>query len=62
MKLSQSYLIQRIIDAIGGMQTSNVKAVPVEYKQILHKDLDGPVRKQNLNYRLVVGMLNYLVS
>ena len=27
------------IDAIGGMQTSNVKATPAEYKQILHKDL-----------------------
>ena len=62
VKLSQPYLIQRIIDAIGGMQTSNVKATPAEYKQILHKDLDGPARKQNWNYRSVVGMLNYLVS
>ena len=28
VKLSQPYLIQRIIDTIGGMPTSNVKATP----------------------------------
>ena len=48
VKLSQQFLIQRIIDAIGGIKTSNDKDTPTEYKQILHKDLDGPERKQKL--------------
>ena len=62
VKLPKPHLIQRIIGAISGMQTCNIKATLAEYKQILHKDLDGPVHKQNWNYRSVVGMLTYFMS
>ena len=60
--LSQSFLIRRILDAVGGMENANVKSTPAQYKAILNKDLDGPKRKQEWSYRSVVGMLNNLVN
>ena len=36
--------------------------MPSIYKEILHKDENGPERKQEWNFRLVIGMLNYLAA
>lgn len=41
---------------------SNIKHTPAEYKSVLHKDLDGPERKQDWSYRSAIGMLNYLAA
>ena len=63
ISLTQPYLIQRIIDEMGDAITeANVKGTPSVYKEILHKDTDGPDRKQSWNYRSVIGMLNYLAA
>mmetsp|Transcript_21406 Transcript_21406/g.29988 ORF Transcript_21406/g.29988 Transcript_21406/m.29988 type:complete len:240 (+) Transcript_21406:2-721(+) len=63
ISMTQPFLIQRIIDELGtSISTANVKPTPAVYKEILHKDADGPERKQNWNYRSVVGMLNYLAA
>ena len=61
ISLTQPYLIDRIIAELGGaISEANVKSTPSVYKEILHKDTDGPERKQSWNYRSVIGMLNYL--
>ena len=36
------------------------KETPISSNNILHKDEKGPARKQPLNYRFVIGMLNFL--
>ena len=59
--LKQPFLVQRIIDSLGNAtKDANVKSTPAVHRQLLTKDLDGPERKQNWNYRSLVGMLNYL--
>ena len=61
--LTQPYLIQRIIDELGDAITeANVKSTPSVYKEVLHKDTDGPDRQQSWNYRSIIGMLNYLAA
>ena len=61
--LTQPFLIERIIELLGNaVQDANVKRTPAEYKRPLHKDLDGPDRKQDWNYRSAIGMLNYLAA
>ena len=61
--LTQPYLIQRIIEELGDAITkANVKSTPSVYKEVLHKDTDGPNRKQSWNYRSIIGMLNYLAA
>ena len=61
ISLTQPYLIDRIIEELGeAISEANVKNTPSVYKEILHKDTDGPERKQSWNYRSVIGMLNYL--
>ena len=63
ISLTQLYLIQRIVEALGpAVQDSNVKSTPAVYKEILHKDEDGPERKQDWNYISQIGMLNYLAA
>ena len=63
ISLTQPYLIQRIVDALGpAVKDANVKTTPAVYKEILHKDEDGPERKQDWNYRSLIGMLNYLAA
>lgn len=63
IELKQPFLISRIIDALGdAAKEANVKATPAEYKKVLHKDENGPLRKQNWSYRSLIGMLNYLAS
>jgi hypothetical protein len=61
--LSQPYLIERIIQELGlAVTDANVKDTPAVYKEILHRDEDGPDRKQSWNYRSLIGMLNYLAA
>ena len=61
--LSQPYLIKRIIEVMGAsINEANAKSTPSVYKEILHKDEEGPDRKLSWNYRSVVGMLNYLAA
>ncbi len=63
VSLTQPFLIQRIIDSLGdAISEANVKSTPAVYKEILHKDEDGPDRKQSWNYRSLIGMLNYLAA
>ena len=45
LKMSQPYLIQQIINLLGSsISEANVKKTPAVYKEILHKDEDGPER------------------
>lgn len=61
--LTQPYLIERILELLGtAVDDANIKHTPAEYKSLLHKDLDGPERKQNWSYRSAIGMLNYLAA
>ena len=61
--LTQPFLIQRIITALGSAVTNaNTKRTPAQHKVILSKDEYGPARKQLWNYRSVIGMLNYLAA
>ena len=60
--LARPFFIQSILEAIGGMENSNVKATSAQYTQILYKDLDDSSLKQKWSYRSSAGMLNYLVS
>ena len=60
--LSQPYLIERIIQALG-FDPSTTKSprgnTPVSYP-LLSKDPDGLPRKATWNYRSIIGMLGYL--
>ena len=61
--LIQPYLIQRIIDSLGdAVRDANTKLTPAVNRQILSKDLNGSERKQDWNYRSLIGMLNYLAT
>ena len=56
-------MIQRIIEALGdAIKDANTKPTPAIHKQLLSKDLDGSERKQDWNYRSLIGMLNYLAT
>ncbi len=58
-ELSQTHLIQRILDTIGIDDQVHPKPTPA-IKPVLHKDCDGLPRKTHWNYRQAIGMLNYL--
>lgn len=63
ISLTQPYLIQRIINAMGpAIKNANVKTTPVVYQEILQKDKNGPDWKQTWNYRSLIEMLNYLAA
>ena len=56
--MSQPFLIDRIIEAIGFDLATTKGArdnVPVGYS-LLNKDIDGPLRKARLKYRGLIGM------
>ena len=59
MELRQTYLIQRIIEKVGLVETTGTKETPVG-KPLLHKDCNGVKRKQDWHYRSTIGMLSYL--
>ncbi len=44
------------------VKSANIKKTPAETRQVLHKDVDGPERKQQWQYASVIGMLMYLTG
>jgi hypothetical protein len=60
IELKQTGLIKKIISACGLQDQSAEHTVPANV--ILTADLTGPPRKNNWNYRSLIGMLNYLAS
>ena len=60
--LSQPYLIDRLLNSIHGMNSAKSSKSPAASTIILTKDKDGIARKENWNYRSIIGMLNYLVN
>ena len=60
ISLKQPYLIKRIISALKCTEHMTGKETPVLANNILHKDSDGPERKQSWNYRSLIGILNFL--
>lgn len=61
-RMSQPYLIDRIIDSIPGMTDARSAKFPACSSMILTKEGDGVSRKEHWNYCSVIGMLNYLVN
>ena len=60
LEMKQEFLVERIIKALNlEAPMLNIKESPA-VKLLLHKDVDGPVRKHTWNYQSVIGMLNYL--
>ena len=58
--LKQEFLIERIISALG-IRTTDIMSKPTPAtKPNLVKDKDGPMRKYDWHYCLLIGMLNYL--
>ena len=60
--ISQPHLIDRIIASVPGMESARSAKSPAATGSPLTKDEQGEKRKDDWNYRSVVGMLNYLVS
>ena len=61
-RMSQPFLIQRIIEFIPGMTEARSTKSPACSSVVLTKDIDGEPRKEQWNYRAIIGMLNYLVN
>ena len=57
--LSQSGFLARFLALVCINENENAKDTPF-VKPMLHRDLDGPVRRYVWNYRQAVGMLGYL--
>ena len=59
IELMQPFLTQRILDTLGdAVKSANIKKTPAETRQVLHKDVDGPERKQHQwHYASVIGMM-----
>ena len=57
----EEHLIQRFLKLIEITDEENVKDSPA-LKQVLGKDIGGPERRHNWNYRQAVGMFNYMQS
>ena len=63
LTLTQPFPIDRILQSLGSaVKDANTKRTPAQFKHILHKYEFGPARKQDWNYRSVIGMLNYLAA
>ena len=60
--VSQPFLVDRIIGSIKGMEDAKMAKSLAVTTSILTKDTDGNPRKENWNYRSLIGMLNYLVN
>ena len=60
--MSQPFLIERIIKFIPGMAEVRSAKTSACSSVVLTKDADGAPRKEQWNYRAIVGMLNYLVN
>jgi len=62
LRMSQPNLINRIIEAIPGMNKANPKSIPMSPTLIMTKDLNGKTRQEDWSYRSLIGMMNYLVN
>ena len=60
--MSQPNLINRIIEAIPGMDKANPKSIPMSPNTVLTKYKSGKERQETWNYRFLLGILNYLVN
>lgn len=60
--MSQPFLINRIIEAIPGMNKVHPVSYPGLPSVILTKDEVGPDRQEYWNYRSLIGILNFLVN
>ena len=58
--MTQPNLIDRIVNAIPGLENSNPCHIPADPNSLLVKNIDGTTRKATWNYRSVIGMLTYL--
>ena len=61
-RMSQPYLIDRIIDFIHGMKDARRANSPAQVEGALTKDEEGQPSKEDWNYRSIIGMLNFLVN
>eukprot|EP00957_Ditylum_brightwellii_P157909 12019956-Ditylum_brightwellii.AAC.1 len=61
-RMYQPHLLERIIKVIPGMDRTNEHKTPAATTTILTKDIDGEVRKEDWNYRAMVGVLNFIVG
>jgi hypothetical protein len=59
IKLSQLALNDSIIADVA-LSNSKVKAIPAKVSKNLHAHLDKPCFSLNIDYRSVIGKLNYL--
>jgi len=62
MRLSQPYLLKRIIETIPGMKDANPRDTPAMPSVMLAKDVNGKPRKGVWNYRSVIGMMNFVAQ
>ena len=60
--MSQPNLINRIIEAIPGIDKANPKSIPMSPNTVLTKYKSGKERQETWNYRFLFGILNYLVN
>lgn len=61
IKLLQTGLIDKIVNALNLDQDTTIKSTPTLDKPLL-KDKDGAPRKEEWNYASIIGMLLYLAS
>ena len=62
MRMSQPNLINRIINAVPGMDKANPKPIPMSPTIVMTNHLNGKERQETWNYRSLIGMMNYLVN
>jgi hypothetical protein len=60
IQFTQSGLIDQILRDVGITEFSKGKETPSD--SILHPDPNGPERIETLNYRSIIGKLNYLAN
>ena len=60
LEIKQTFLIDRIIKALGFKDDLTGKNVNPVSKPSLHKDESGPPQKHEWHYRSLIGMLHYL--
>ena len=61
-RMSQPHVINRIIDFIPGMKDVRRATTPAQPGEVLTKDENGEARREDWNYRSIIGMLNFLVN
>eukprot|EP00957_Ditylum_brightwellii_P198511 15129308-Ditylum_brightwellii.AAC.1 len=61
-RMYQPLLIKRIIKGISGMNRSNEHKTPADSTPVLTIDSNGEKRRENWNYKSIIGMMNFLVN